>query len=108
MSEKGLEHRSKRAIEPEAVFGQLKSNNKFNRFTIKGLAKTSIEFGLMAIGHNLRKLVKKTKIQEKECDINSLWRFINCAFVKFELLRKEKVVKINFCQIKQPLEKIAA
>ena len=108
MSEKGLEHRSKRAIEPEAVFGQLKSNNKFNWFTIKGLAKTSIEFGLMAIGHNLRKLVKKTKIQEKECDINSLWRFINCAFVKFELLRKEKVVKINFCQIKQPLEKIAA
>jgi len=35
MSEKGLEHRSKRAIDPEAVFGQVKSNNKFNKFTFK-------------------------------------------------------------------------
>jgi len=32
-SEKGLMHRSKRPIEVEAVFGQLKSNNKFSRFT---------------------------------------------------------------------------
>jgi len=60
MSETGLYHRSKRPIEPEAVFGQLKSNNKFNRFTLKGLSKVNIEFGLMAIGHNLRKLVAKT------------------------------------------------
>lgn len=39
MSEKGLEHRSKRHIEVEAFFGQLKSNNKFNQFTMKGLEK---------------------------------------------------------------------
>jgi len=60
MSEKGLYHRSKRPIEPEAVFGQLKSNNKFNRFTLRGLSKVNIEFGLMAIGHNLRKWAIKT------------------------------------------------
>ena len=59
MSEKGLYHRSKRPIEPEAVFGQLKSNNKFNRFTLRGLSKVNIEFGLMAIGHNLRKWATK-------------------------------------------------
>jgi transposase len=59
MSEKGLYHRSRRPIEPEAVFGQLKFNNKFNRFTLKGLNKVNIEFGLMAIGHNLRKLAAK-------------------------------------------------
>jgi hypothetical protein len=35
LSEKGLEYR--RPIVVEAVFGQLKSNNKFNRFTLKGL-----------------------------------------------------------------------
>jgi len=58
-SDKGLMHRSKRAIEPEAVFGQLKSNNKFNRFTLRGLTKVNIEFGLMAIGHNLRKLAAR-------------------------------------------------
>lgn len=57
LSEKGLIYRSKRPIEPEAVFGQLKSNNKFNRFTLRGLEKVKIEFGLMSIAHNLRKMV---------------------------------------------------
>ena len=57
MSEKGLKHRSKRPVEVEAVFGQLKSNNKFNRFTFKGLEKVEMEFLLMAIGHNFRKMV---------------------------------------------------
>lgn len=56
-SEKGLEHRSKRPIEVEAVFGQLKSNNKFSRFTFKGLEKVELEFLLMALGHNFRKMV---------------------------------------------------
>jgi len=58
-SEEGLKHRSNRPIEPEAVFGQMKFNNKFTRFTLKGLEKAKLEFGLMAIGHNLRKLVAK-------------------------------------------------
>ena len=56
-SEKGLEHRSKRPIEVEAVFGQLKYNNDFNRFTFKGLEKVELEFLLMALGHNFRKMV---------------------------------------------------
>ena len=60
-SEKGLKHRSKRPIEVEAVFGQMKSNNKFNRFTFVGLEKVELEFLLMAIGHNLRKMIAKGK-----------------------------------------------
>jgi hypothetical protein len=59
MSEKGLEHRSKRPIEVEAVFGQLKNNNKFNRFTFKGLENVELEFLLMALGHNFRKMAVK-------------------------------------------------
>jgi hypothetical protein len=43
----------------EAVFGQLKSNNKFNRFTFKGMAKVILEASLMAIGHNFRKMATK-------------------------------------------------
>lgn len=58
-SEKGLEHRSKRPIEVEAVFGQLKNNNKFNRFTFKSIEKVEMEFLLMAIGHNFRKMMAK-------------------------------------------------
>jgi transposase len=57
--EEGLKHRSKRPVEVEAVFGQLKSNNKFNRFTFKGLEKIEMEFLLMALGHNFRKLAAK-------------------------------------------------
>lgn len=60
MNKKGLEHRSKRPIEAEAAFGQLKSNNIFNRFTLTGLEKVELEFLLMAIGHNLRKMVAKS------------------------------------------------
>ena len=52
-------HGSKRLIEVEAVFGQLKSNNKFSRFTLRKMDKVNIEFGLMSIGHNLRKLAQK-------------------------------------------------
>jgi transposase len=58
-SEKGKYHRKQRNIEVESVFGQLKSNNRFRRFTLRGMEKVNIEFGLMAIGHNLRKLAKK-------------------------------------------------
>lgn len=58
-NEKGIAHRKKRPIEVEAVFGQLKSNNKFSRFTLRSLAKVELEFLLMAIGHNLRKWAGK-------------------------------------------------
>ena len=64
-SEKGLAHRSKRPIEVEAVFGQLKSNNKFNRFTFTGLEKVELEFLLMALGHNFRKTVAVEASKEK-------------------------------------------
>jgi transposase len=56
---KGLMHRSRRPIEVEAVFAQLKSNNKFNRFSFFGLSKVTLEFTLMAIGHNLRKMISQ-------------------------------------------------
>ena len=55
-SEEGLMHRSRRPIEPEAVFGQLKANGMFKRFRLKGLSGTNVEFGLKAIAHNLKKL----------------------------------------------------
>ncbi len=59
MSETGIYHRGRRCIEPEAVFAHIKSNNKFNRFTLRGLEKVKLEFTLHAIAHNLRKLAQK-------------------------------------------------
>lgn len=58
-SERGLMHRSRRPIEPEAVFGQIKSNRKFNRFRLRGLDGVAVEFGLISIAINLSKMIKK-------------------------------------------------
>jgi transposase len=58
-NEQGIKYRKQRAIEPEAVFAQIKWNNNFTRFTLRGLKKIQIEFGLVALAHNLRKLAKK-------------------------------------------------
>lgn len=55
-SEKGLEMRSLRPIEPESVFGDIKGNFGVRRFLLKGLKKVNIEWGLLSIAHNLRKL----------------------------------------------------
>ena len=54
LSEEGLEHRSKRPVEPEAVFGQVKSNNKFNRFTLRGLPKVEIWIYVARLNQNLQ------------------------------------------------------
>ena len=63
-SDIGLYHRSMRPTEPEAVFGQMKSNNRFNRFSLRGLPKVEIELGLMVVGHNLRKLVARVFVSK--------------------------------------------
>ena len=53
--ERGLMHRSRRPIEPEAVFGDIKFNHGFRRFRLKSAGKVNVEFGLVALAHNLRK-----------------------------------------------------
>ncbi len=55
-SEKGLEHRSQRPVDVEAVFGNIKQNKKFTRFLLRGLDKVMIEAGLIALAHNLAKM----------------------------------------------------
>ena len=54
----GLNHRSKRPIEPEAVFGQIKECGRFRRLRLKGLTGAKIDFGLKVLAHNLRKLAQ--------------------------------------------------
>ena len=55
-SERGLYHRSRRPIEPEAVFGQIKADRRFRRFALRSLPKVNVEFGLVAFAHNMRKI----------------------------------------------------
>lgn len=57
LSEIGIQRRKQRSADVEPVFAQLKHNNGFRRFSLKGLQKVELEFGLMALGHNLRKKI---------------------------------------------------
>jgi transposase len=55
-SAKGIEVRKQRGIEVESVFGDLKYNMKHERFILRSLEKVYVEYGLLAIAHNLRKV----------------------------------------------------
>ena len=56
-SEEGLMHRSRRPIEPEAVFGQIKYDNNFKRFRYRGKRLVKAEFATIAVAHNIRKMI---------------------------------------------------
>ncbi len=63
LSEQGLKHRSKRPIEPESTFGDIKYNHGFKRFRLKSMQKVTVEFGLIATAHNIRKYIKSKSAQ---------------------------------------------
>lgn len=56
-SKRGVEKRKQRCFDTEPVFANIKYNHGFKRFMLRGLEKVSIETGLLAIAHNLRKKV---------------------------------------------------
>ena len=58
-SDEGLMHRSRRPIEPEAVFGQIKYDNHFKRFSYRGKRLVNAEFAAIAVAHNIRKMIAK-------------------------------------------------
>ena len=58
-SERGLEYRSKRPTEPEAVFGQMKYNMAYRRFRHFGKDKVTMDFAFFAIAFNIKKWAAK-------------------------------------------------
>lgn len=56
LSDIGEKYRKQRSIDVEPVFGHIKYNRKFNRFTHRGIEKVEIEFGLHALANNLKKM----------------------------------------------------
>jgi len=46
----------RRGTEPESVFGDVKENQGFRRFHLRGLAKVNVEVGLLSLAHNIKKL----------------------------------------------------
>ncbi len=46
-----------RPVDVEPVFANIKHNKGFKRFNLKGKEKVEVETGLIAIAHNLKKMV---------------------------------------------------
>lgn len=55
-TEKGIYYRKRRPVDVEPVFGNIKTNKNFKRFLLKGIDKTEIEWGLVCLAHNLKKI----------------------------------------------------
>jgi transposase len=55
-SETGKILRSKRGVDVESVFGQIKHNNQFRRFYTRGLKNVNTEWGILSIAHNIKKM----------------------------------------------------
>ena len=68
-SEKGKEMRGKRAEYSEGIFGQIKWNMGFKRFTLRGLKNVDIEWGLLCIAMNLKRMNSKEIEENKELAI---------------------------------------
>lgn len=55
LSEEGIKKRKQRCHDVEPVFACIKNNHGFKRFMLRGKEKVTIEAGLLALAHNLRK-----------------------------------------------------
>jgi len=56
-SKRGVEKRKQRCHDTEPVFANIKHNHQFKRFMLRGIDKVTVETGLLAIAHNLRKKI---------------------------------------------------
>lgn len=70
-SDEGLVMRRRRATDVETVFGDVKRNWGFRRFTLRGLGKVSHEWRLLMMGHNMRKLAKAVGLGGKPASLLS-------------------------------------
>jgi hypothetical protein len=93
-SEEGLYHRSQRPVEPEAVFGQSKSNKQYFRFRHFGKDMITVDFAIFAIAFNIGKLHNKGKItsknRRKSFLLSEILVFVAVGYAKYEFtLRQE-------------------
>lgn len=112
-SDEGIKHRKQRGIDVEAVFGQLKQNWRFTRISLRSIPKVTLEVGLMAIAHNLRKLYRKTlqNQQNQPIDQNSFsksqkTRSVTRYFTVLSFvcsIKRINTKRLPICIMRQPL-----
>ena len=54
--ERYIELRKQRSVEVETVFGQIKGNQGYRRFLLRGKPKVSTEWGLLVLGYNIKQI----------------------------------------------------
>jgi hypothetical protein len=71
---------ARRKVEVESVFGHIKGNRSFRRWSLRGLAKVHVEFGIVALAHNLLKVagIRLTTFLQKGKSKNAGRK--NCSF----------------------------
>ena len=76
-SEEGIKERGRRCIEPEPVFGQMKSNMAYRRFRYMGKDKVVMDFTFFAIAFNIKKLCSMMrKVDKKGRKASSYGKFV--------------------------------
>lgn len=98
-SEEGIKERGRRCIEPEAVFGQMKSNMAYHRFRHMGKDKVVMDFTFFAIAFNIKKLCSMMKKVDKKGRKTS-------SYGKFVVIFICYMHKLEICQDK--FEKMTA
>jgi transposase len=57
-SEEYKELRKQPSVEVETVFGQIKGNQGYRRFLLRGMSKVATEWGLLVFGYNLKQIYR--------------------------------------------------
>lgn len=97
-SEKGDLLRRQRSVDVEPVFGHMKFNRQWDRFTLNGKEKVEIELGLQSIGHNLRKWVKMRLKKARFADFGHLIYIEHAQISHAKISKKQKSQIINLPQ----------
>lgn len=94
-SEEGRKHRGQRCVEPEAVFGQMKTDMNYKRFRHVGKDKVTMDFAFFAIAFNIKKMARKIAISVKKGGNtpknNRYNRFFRFGLLKNRLFEKNTV-----------------
>lgn len=98
-SEEGIKERGRWCIEPEAVFGQMKSNMAYRRFRHMGKDKVVMDFTFFAIAFNIKKLCSMMRKVDKKGRKTSFYGKFVVIFICY-------MHKLEICQDK--FEKMTA
>lgn len=68
---------AQRKVEAESAFGHIRGNRSFRGFSLRGLNKVYVEFGLVALSHNLLKVADIRQLLSDKNKKSNKWRKIN-------------------------------